>query len=66
MISCTYTSTRTSDFILDRVGPVVIGAGFSGQGFKFTPAVGRILADLALGAGPSPAAHFRFAAHGAA
>jgi sarcosine oxidase len=48
-ISCTYTSTESEDFILDRVGPIVIGAGFSGHGFKFTPAVGRILADLAEG-----------------
>lgn len=55
-ISCTYTTTPDSDFVLDRVGPVVVGAGFSGHGFKFTPAVGRVLADLALGARrPHPA-----------
>lgn len=48
-ISCTYTSTESGDFILDRFGPVVVGAGFSGHGFKFTPAIGRILADLADG-----------------
>ncbi|QNE16074.1 FAD-dependent oxidoreductase [Pseudarthrobacter sp. NBSH8] len=48
-ISCTYTTTPDEDFILDRIGPVVIGAGFSGHGFKFTPVVGRILADLATG-----------------
>ncbi|MET0812020.1 MAG: FAD-dependent oxidoreductase [Microbacterium sp.] len=46
-ISCTYTSTDTSDFILDRRGRIVVGAGFSGHGFKFTPAVGSVLADLA-------------------
>lgn len=46
-ISCTYTSTVNEDFVLDRCGPVVVGAGFSGHGFKFTPAVGRVLADLA-------------------
>ena len=45
-ISCTYTTTPTEDFVLDRRGPVVVGAGFSGQGFKFTPAIGRVLADL--------------------
>jgi sarcosine oxidase len=50
-ISCTYTSTRDSDFVLDRVGPVVVGAGFSGHGFKFVPSVGRILADLVEGTG---------------
>ena len=41
--------------MLDRVGPIVVGAGFSGHGFKFTPVVGRILADLADGSGPAPA-----------
>jgi sarcosine oxidase len=46
-ISCTYTTTPDSNFVLDRVGPVVVGAGFSGHGFKFTPAIGRALADLA-------------------
>jgi sarcosine oxidase len=44
-ISCTYTTTPDSNFVLDRTGPVVVGAGFSGHGFKFTPVVGRILAD---------------------
>lgn len=53
-ISCTYTSTDSGDFILDRFGPVVVGAGFSGHGFKFTPAIGRVLADLAAGI-PAPA-----------
>ena len=48
-ISCTYTSTSDTDFVLDRVGPIVVGAGFSGHGFKFVPTVGRILADLVEG-----------------
>lgn len=52
-ISCTYTSTDSGNFILDRFGPVVVGAGFSGHGFKFTPAIGRILADLTEGI-PAP------------
>ncbi len=58
-ISCTYTSTSDTDFVLDRVGPVVVGAGFSGHGFKFVPAVGRILADLVDGTGRP---HSRFSA----
>ncbi|MEI5585245.1 MULTISPECIES: FAD-dependent oxidoreductase [unclassified Agromyces] len=58
-ISCTYTTTPDEHFVLDRIGPFVVGAGFSGHGFKFTPVVGRILADLADGSGPAPA---RFAA----
>lgn len=53
-ISCTYTSTANEDFVLDRFGPVVVGAGFSGHGFKFTPAVGRVLADLADGGSAGP------------
>jgi sarcosine oxidase len=46
-ISCTYTSTSDAGFVLERHGPVVVGAGFSGHGFKHAPAVGRVLADLA-------------------
>jgi sarcosine oxidase len=53
-ISCTYTTTPDSNFVVDSAGPLVIGAGFSGHGFKFTPAIGRILADLVAGAGPAP------------
>jgi sarcosine oxidase len=53
-VSCTYTSTVDEDFVLDRVGPVIVGAGFSGHGFKFTPSIGRILADLATDAAPAP------------
>lgn len=45
-ITCTYTSTPDSAFFLERVGPVAVGAGFSGHGFKFAPVIGRILADL--------------------
>jgi sarcosine oxidase len=56
-ISCTYTSTADSNFILDRHGPIVIGAGFSGHGFKFVPAIGRILSDLA-SEGSAPDARF--------
>ena len=55
---CLYATTPTEDFVLDRQGPIVVGAGFSGHGFKFTPAIGRVLADLADGH-PTPAARFR-------
>ncbi len=48
-ISCTYTSTVDANFVLDRYGPIVVGAGFSGHGFKHVPAVGQLLADLATG-----------------
>ena len=59
-ISCTYTTSPDSNFILDRVGPIVVGAGFSGHGFKFTPSVGRILADLVDGTS-KPASFFSLA-----
>jgi sarcosine oxidase len=46
---CLYDMTADENFIVDRVGPVVIGGGFSGHGFKFVPEIGRLLADLADG-----------------
>jgi monomeric sarcosine oxidase len=48
---CLYTMTPDGDFIMDRhpaLSGVVFGAGFSGHGFKFTPAVGEHLVALAL------------------
>ncbi|UYQ77150.1 FAD-dependent oxidoreductase [Glutamicibacter sp. JL.03c] len=55
-ISCTYANTEDEDFILDRLGPVTVGAGFSGHGFKFVPAIGEHLAQLASGrTAPIPA-----------
>lgn len=58
-LSCTYTSTPNEAFVLDRVGRVVIGAGFSGHGFKFTPGVGATLADLTLDPSARAAEAFR-------
>lgn len=52
-ISCTYTSTAEARFVLHRHGPVVVGAGFSGRGFKHAPAVGQRLADLAADRAPA-------------
>lgn len=51
---CMYTMTPDEHFILDRLPglpEVVIGAGFSGHGFKFAPVIGTILADLAINGG---------------
>jgi sarcosine oxidase len=54
---CLYTCTDDEDFILDTVAPdVVVGAGFSGHGFKFAPLTGQILAELALDGTSSVAA----------
>ncbi|TDW95148.1 sarcosine oxidase [Kribbella pratensis] len=49
-ISCLYDTTPTSDFVIDRAGPVTVAAGFSGQGFKFVPLVGAFVRDLVTGA----------------
>ena len=53
--TCLYSLTPDEDFILDRDGDVVVGAGFSGHGFKFAPLIGEVLADLATGGGSRPA-----------
>jgi sarcosine oxidase len=47
--TCLYTTTPDERFILERRGRVVIGSACSGHGFKFAPAVGSRLAELALG-----------------
>jgi sarcosine oxidase len=47
--SCLYTSTEDESFVLERRGRLVVGSACSGHGFKFAPAVGRRLAQLALG-----------------
>ena len=46
--TCLFTSTPNDDFVLDRRGPVVIASPCSGHGFKFTPVIGKMVADLAL------------------
>ncbi len=50
--TCLYTITPDEDFVLDRVGPVVIASPCSGHGFKFAPLFGRALAALAAGDEP--------------
>ena len=46
--ACLYTTTADERFVLERRGRVVVGSACSGHGFKFAPAVGRRLAELAL------------------
>jgi sarcosine oxidase len=63
--TCLYTNTPDEDFVLDRIGPLVISSACSGHGFKFTPLIGRVLAELATGAEPSvPLDRFRSARFG--
>jgi sarcosine oxidase len=51
-VPCTYTLTPDEHFVVGRHpvhDNVVLGCGFSGHGFKFTPVLGEVLADLASG-----------------
>jgi glycine/D-amino acid oxidase-like deaminating enzyme len=50
---CVYDNAAGADFVLDRVGNVVVGCGTSGHGFKFGPLLGELLADLAEGRRPA-------------
>lgn len=61
--TCMYTLTPDRDFLL---GPhphhanTLIGAGFSGHGFKFAALMGHLLAELTVGQSPSyPVERFR-------
>jgi len=54
---CLYTMTPDTDFIVDRYpneARIAIGAGFSGHGFKFTPAIGELLANIVLDTNSRP------------
>ena len=49
--TCFYTMTPDEHFLIDRhprFDGVCFAAGFSGHGFKFAPAIGEALADLAV------------------
>jgi len=52
--TCLYTNTPDEDFVIDRIGPVVISSACSGHGFKFTPLIGTVLAELATGVRQTP------------
>jgi sarcosine oxidase len=52
--TCLFEPTPDEHFLIDRhpdTELAVVGAGFSGHGFKFCSVVGEILADLALDSG---------------
>ena len=44
---CIYDNSPDEDFLIGRIGNVVIGSGTSGHGFKFGPLLGDWLAALA-------------------
>lgn len=48
---CMYNNTPDDDFIIDwhmQISGALVVTGFSGHGFKFAPAIGRISAELLL------------------
>ena len=66
---CLYTNTPDEHFVIDRLPGderIIVASPCSGHGFKFAPAIGELLADLATGERPrfdlSPFALGRFAA----
>lgn len=48
-VTCLFTNTPDTHFVLDRQGPLTVCSPCSGQGFKFVPHIGRLTADLASG-----------------
>jgi sarcosine oxidase len=48
------TTAADGDFVVDRIGPVIVGAGFGAGGASLAPAIGRLLTGLADGI-PAPA-----------
>jgi sarcosine oxidase len=54
-VSCLYTCTRNSEFVIDRHpehGSVVIVSACSGHGFKHSPAIGEAVAQWVTGQAP--------------
>ena len=61
-ISCLYDNTPKDNFVIDRVGPITVAAGFCGQGFKFVPLIGEYVRDLVVGEAAVPS-RFRLSSH---
>jgi sarcosine oxidase/L-pipecolate oxidase len=58
--TCMYSMTPDSNPVIDRLaGNLVVGCGFSGSGFKHSPATGKMLAALALNREETVPAGFR-------
>ena len=54
--TCMFTNTPDEHFIIDRLPDapeVIVASPCSGHGFKFSSAVGEILADLAMDRAPA-------------
>lgn len=61
--TCLYTTTPTQNFLVDRIGPVVLCSACSGHGAKFAPLIGEWTTALLTGTGRVPE-RFALAAHG--
>jgi sarcosine oxidase len=62
-VTCLYTTTPSEDFLLDRVGGLVIVSPCSGHGAKFAPLIGEFVAGLVTGRSDAVPDRFRLAAH---
>jgi glycine/D-amino acid oxidase-like deaminating enzyme len=60
--TCLYTTTPSEDFVLDRVGPIVVCSPCSGHGAKFAPLIGELVTGLVTGDGEVPE-RFRLRSH---
>ncbi|MDW7982677.1 MAG: N-methyl-L-tryptophan oxidase [Thermomicrobium sp.] len=63
-LTCLYTMTPDHHFLIDRHpahSQVILCSACSGHGFKFAPAIGELLADLAIDAAAEAPASFRLA-----
>ncbi|GAB3918432.1 N-methyltryptophan oxidase [Microlunatus endophyticus] len=57
--SCLFTMTADEDFVIDRIGPIVVASPCSGHGAKFAPLTGVLIADLVEGGPAVPRFAFR-------
>jgi sarcosine oxidase len=59
--TCLYTMTPDEHFILDKLPGdenIILACGFSGHGFKFAPAIGRVISEMLVGHPTSAAIKF--------
>ena len=57
--TCLFTMTPTEDFVMDGADGLTVLSPCSGHGAKFAPLIGRLAADVVLGAVPPPPFRFR-------
>jgi monomeric sarcosine oxidase len=60
--TCLYTTTPSEDFVLDRLGRIVVCSPCSGHGAKFAPLIGELVTGLVTGDGDVPE-RFRLRSH---